>query len=429
MDKITKIIYGIMFLSLISLAASLLYLLSVYQTETPIAPQTDLRYNVSYLNNKDGMLRYYTGNTFVSYNPQKNTSTPLTNRYLIYGALDVYWLDNGVVFTTQDYKPYGRTYQDMARIEPKIQNLEPIDGQIYWYLSFQDNSLNRLTTDQYNEGILGVTSDKGLVFRDADRQYSLLSNDGTIARNVIPSTSATMRVISLKENTYYYTELVNNQTAVKRGTIGSDKKETVIEKLRTDAMNVFFDTVAIDSSHIYFTERRNDATHLATINLKTRKRTTLDENFTGTLAQQSPSFIFTQKAIHGGFNVTSLRGGEKIDSVNISAPFTIVGGITQAPRGYYFNSNLGVLRYAGNDTQHAKSLQPGYRKPLEKELSMDDVAIERLIASGYDNLYSLTFIDGTSEERIKQVYSAVSKKGIDPYQFTFEINPGPNVEN
>ncbi len=425
MNRINKILYVVLTLSLLAMIASGVYAFTTHLKTGTTSTTKILRYNTYQPTGKDGAIRYYTGNTFVSYSPSDGSTKPLTTHRYIPNIQSLYWLDGGVVFSFESYASPNNLLKSIAASRPNILTEQNSQGTPYWYLSFTDNSLKPLVVDQRPDKPFAVYGNGGLLFRETETSYSILKSDGGIQREVVKNVSSEFRPIGFDDTSYYYLEKINEQIAVKKGTLGSANTMRVTNDLYASPNHSYLEPVAMSNQTIYYTNQNQ----LIAYNTSSGERIALTSFENGQLYQGGASDITAYINNGSVISAYTLSSGKITSQHTLQIPSYISPVRVLFENGiFYVNGLHGELVAAGTKREIIESFPTAYHDPLEKAVSSSDFALQRSIESGKDNEYIVTFIQGTTSQLLDKLYVVLQAKNIDPYQFTFILNPGPRVK-
>lgn len=424
MIPLNKILYILLSVSLISMIASGVYAFTSHIKTGATSTTKTLRYNVYSPSPKDDSIRYYTGNTFISYNPKDGSSKPLTNYRYIPDIQTIYWLNDGVIFSFENYSTPNELQKALTASRQNIFNDQNNLGISFWHLSFKDNSLKHLALDQRPDKPFAVYGSGGVIYRETETSYSLVSHDGQIKQSVINNLPAEAQLIGFNESDYYYLESVAERIAVKKGRLNSTSTARVTNDLYSGPDHTALEPVAMDNSSIYyFADNR-----LMAFNISSGERTALGELNNGRIIKYSSGQISAFSSNGAVISINSLIDGK----VSSSQTFQHAGHINpvmafSSDEVFYVNSLNGELVASSSNVDKLKSYKNGYHDPLEKAVTSQKFALKRAIEAGRDNEYVVTYISGTSSQLLSDLYQQINASGIDPYQLTFSLNPGPRA--
>lgn len=386
--------------------------------------------NAFYPNVKDGLIRYYNGDTFVSLDVKSNAIKPLTTVRGFTDVTRVDWVDNGVVFsvsTAPEWHPVSKQYTaNSERYDgDDIPNSYQDDQELvnyHWYLSFTDSSVKLLSVGVDNALLFATpTQDGGLLYRDYP-YYALLNHDGSVTKNIasIPDENNERRVITASKDSYVYAHENGSKVSISKYDFASKKDTVLVDSLYASSNRSLYDQVGMINNTVYYLEPtgKGSVSSIHRLDLNSKKSTKIIGSFQGVFRQQQN--VLTATHIGNDYTklyiLNDLPRSKTIDNSHIqpSVILPVFGDI------YFATINGYVVKVAGS-TPERKDIA------LEKKVTSNDFSLTRNIESVNDNSYTVTFVDGVLSERMQQVYAAVEAAGYNPYEFSFNANPGPLV--
>lgn len=426
MLPLNKILYVILSLSLVSMIASGIYAFTSHIQSGATSTTKTLRYNVYNPSPKDDSVRYYTGNTFISYNPKDGSSKPLTSYRYIPDIQTIYWLNDGVIFSFENYSTPNELQKALTASRQNIFEDQNNLGISFWHLSFKDNSLRHLALDQRPDKPFAVYGSLGVLYRETETSYSLISHDGQIKQSIISNLPAEAQLIGFNDSDYYYLESVAERIAVKKGRLNSTSTVRITNDLYAEPGHTPLEPVAMDNSSIYYTANNQ----LMAFNTSSGERSSLGEFGNGRIVQYSSGQIVAHSSNGAVISIHNLADGK----ISASHTFQHAGHINPVRAfgisGVYMVNGLnGELVGSSSNIEALTAYPAGYHDPLEKAVSSQKIALKRAIESGRDNEYVVTYISGSSNQQMTDLYQQINSLNIDPYQLTFILNPGPRATN
>ena len=381
----------------------------------------------------DGILQYYNGDAFVSYNIKDKTQKQLGPVRGITNVVNANWLKDGIVFTVSDiptWHPLYSLYSDYV-----VQHDGDSDetsfasdtniSNYHWFLSFKKNTLTLMSVGVDNALLFATeTETGGLFYRDAPA-YSVLKADGSTVKSVspLPDENSERRVIKASETSYLYLAAKGDGIALYTHDIASNKSTELIANIYKSTGRSIYDQVAMVGNTIYYLEPLGEGAEssIHTRNIETGETKQIVGRFQGVMRQVSPTEV---SAVHIGKEYTKLYVlSDMKRTVTMKNSYIRPVAVHISGDATYVSTNQGYLYKVGG--QQAEK-QPSVA--LETKINGgNDFALARNIESDNDNSYTVTFISGSLNDRMKEVYTAVADAGYNPLDFSFVANPGAAV--
>lgn len=395
----------------------------------PSAQMSDpVRYNVFSPSSSGDTIRYYNGNTFVSYDTRSGLTKPLTKRNILTGAKNIYWLPNGVVFQSSAVETYSSLYEDFITFSKTSDDAfyeAPSDGStLYWYLSFSDDSISVISNDAGNYALFGVVTNNQMVFRINQRSFGWISSDGKVHREnpITFESDDDVRMIGVDGDEYYYAINTDESVVIHRGSFSTKKDEVVIGDVFKSSGHTVFEPIQYSTNTIYYTLSNT----LYGYNIKDKQTRTILKPFYGEIdtTNANPTGYSTGK---DNIKMITLENDNIKNQFVVSLPHSSPQSFLAVNNTFWYIDLSGIMSQVSYDKTVTANTKTGYHDPLEEKLSSDSLSVDRDIMSGYDNQYVLTFLEGDPRDVFQSTVNSIKDLGIDPYQITLLLNPGPRV--
>ena len=231
------------------------------------------------------------------------------------------------------------------------------------------------------------------------------------------------RVIKATDTSYTYLATKGEAIALYTHDISANKSTELVGDVYNSEGRSIYDQVAIVGNTLYYLEPIGEASEssIHTLNIETKERDTIVDRFQGTIRQSSPTEV---TAVHIGNELTKMYIlSDMSRTVTMKNSYIRPVSVHISNDATYVSTTKGYLYKIGGD---AAEKQPSIA--LETKINGgNDFAISRNIESDNDNSYTVTFISGSLNDRMEQVYDAVRKAGYNPLDYSFIANPGSAV--
>ncbi len=437
-------------ITVVGFFASLAYVIVsvVNQSQQTYHASQPVAYNAYFVHQSSPTtMRYYNGNTFLSYDTSSHTTTPLTTIDLPFGELGaVYWLRDGVVFnqsTINPWNPHYRAMQDIitaeqlaARAAEESDDVAVSPDNVYWYLSFANNSIKPISQYHFQDrAAFTPTEDGGLVFHEGD-VYSYLAPDGNIRHDLFKldqpkDIHAANRILYVSNTEVYY--LYPGPSGIRLNKLDrvSGTNSTVIPKVfQAEGTSILSPAYMTEPGHLVIVDGGVGSVTGQVISISLTnpvQRTLLVDNFSGTVSQNTSSLT----AIHTGATrlyVTLIEQGAIRRQILLYDALSRPQNLLCATTCWYSEAD-GILRAVAQNDQDFQGLAYAPHDPLEKQNFAADISITRQVASFRDNQYDVTYLTGQSAARYRGLITTLRQGKLDPYAYTFVMNPGRWVED
>lgn len=386
----------------------------------------------------DTQVRYYNGNTFLAMDINTQKTTPLTSHKVLSGITQVFWLEKGVVFATQEVNPFS----DLEAVSQRILSESPSSsfGSVptYWYLSFETNAINPVSTNVIQPEMFGIETENGeFIFRDgAEGSYSILRNNGEIEYGVINLSDDETRPIYADNEALIYAvqgDTVNSDGSresehvdLRRIPYYSDEESVISEDLFGDKTSTIYSQVHVLDKDLLLVAKANSdgkpGSDLALFTPSNSRRETIIKGFDGTVVgQQTLSAIRQGKGVDTlqSINNSGVIGRLRIAKNELSAP---ASSLSFNDRFLLVYTN-GTAVMVSKDTAHQPAKEV-FNGALEKKIKLTNGStLTREIESPSDTTYTLTF-NGRSNDALEELYRNIRALGYDPHQFTIHMVAG-----
>ena len=426
--SLSKLIKISLWLVVVIFLSSLVYAVFTLQNNQRAYLSKPVRYNVFSPTVFDNTIRYYNGNTFVYYDIASGETKPLTKRDILPNLKNIYWLPHGVVFQSSAIEKYSSLFDDFTKFTQLSSDAfyeSPSDGStLYWYLSFTDDSASVISDDNGNVSLFGAVTNDQMIFRFNQRNFGRISSDGKINKelSVIFPDESEIRMIGIEGETYYYVDKINDAITVHKGSITTKSDEVIIDNLFQTPGHSVFEPIYYHDKAIYYTN--NDA--LSSYNVTTKEKRTITQPFYGSI--NTTNTPITGYSTGKSAIKLFVYDKDKIKSQwSASLPHSSPRAFLAINNTYWYIDLFGRMYQVSPDLSVLSNTKPGYHEALEKKLNTESLAVDREIMSGHDNQYTLTFLEGNPRTIYKETYDMIKKEGVDPYQITLILNPGPRV--
>jgi hypothetical protein len=382
---------------------------------------------------QDGVLQYYNGDAFVSYNTKDKTKKQLGPIRGITNVIKADWVKDGVVFSVGDipaWHPLWNLYDSYVSKHDGDSDPVTLEGDknivnYHWYLSFKKNTLSLLSVGVDNALLYSTETDTGgLLYRDTPA-YSLLKGDGTTTKAIspLPSENSERRIIKATDTDYTYLAAKGDGIALYTHDIAANKSTELIANIYKSTGRSIYDQVGMVGNTIYYLEPVGEASEssIHTLNIETKETKQIVDRFQGVIRQVSPTEV---SAVHIGKEYTKLYIlSDMARTVTMKNSYIRPVSVHISKDATYVSSGQGYLYKIGGE-QVAKQENLALETKIK---GGDDFALTRNIESDNDNSYTATFISGSVSSRMDQVYKAVADAGYNPLDFSFNANPGSQV--
>lgn len=422
-SKAITILRTMLILSSIWLVGCAAFLVSTILTHQPSKTSEPLVYNMIDSDVSTGEVRYYNGNSFVKYDKLTHKIIPLAQFRRLTNILDVFWLKDGAIISASYINPgsdLSQKYNELVAHYATIPGAELTDPtQVYWYVSFKDNTVSVLKIGRVNTTLFGSqTRDGGYIYADTD-DYSYISPTGEIQKHVLSVENPdSTRIVWCDDDTIVYlTQSDTDGVTVHSYDRKKQAETSTVKKLDSDGkLTIYNSFVASSASMIYFT----DTTNLGYVNPQNNQTGIIEKNVNGALSEMNDTIYGLNIGV-ANISLVKVQGVKTVSRLEMNAPFSrpsSVFGLSDAVFGY---SDLnGHLIATAKDAANISSFKPGYSSPLEKKIP----SLQRNIMSPYDNAYTYSIVDGSIGSAYDDIWKQIEQQGLNPYEFTIEVNGG-----
>ncbi|MGB3024031.1 MAG: hypothetical protein WBB39_04500 [Candidatus Saccharimonadales bacterium] len=391
---------------------------------------------------KDGSFRYYNGNTLLSYNLRTQSINPLLTdqTILLENISQLYWLDNGILFTVSAINPWTplyRAYSDYIN-QPEYEGtgFEQAFQEIVWYMSFPDGVVKPLVSpvDSSSFSTRTLVEPSGVVvMTPATVEHIDRSGKKTVLQSLLDDQRNNfITLLRLENNNLTYINRDGDNYSLQRQDLTTRQTTTLIPHLLTSPGAIIdFDAIMSGNNHLIFTDfmdvpgdSDNVRKSLVSVDITSKNRSILIPNFDGRIENNT--------IIHTGMSriyLYRIKNGqlESPLAINDSVSNPVTASYSSTNNGYYLFDAGGRLTLVTKDVNQQSAAKIGYSGQLEKKFVSDTISLARNIESTHDNEYSVIFASGSVISRYQELRTEIRKIGYDPYEFTFIITPGRAV--
>lgn len=402
---------------------------------------TEISYNMQFPHKfSDDSVGFYNGNSFIELNLKTQKTKNLSQFEMIPDVTQVFWTGKGVVFSTQELN----TFSDLQSARDTIALNDPSSqaGIIptYWYLSFETNTIDALSTNVMSPDLYGITATDGsFIYKDDFGTYSRILNNGEIEYGVANAGDNTRPVYAdAKKLTYIEQTTATNGEAnettsivMKRIEFENQKIEQLSDDVFDDSGSTIYSQITALSDTVFSVTKSipknkvgSDVYILDTAK-KTRSKVT--SNFEGTITKSGNDVSLVQKGRKFSTISKLTDNGISHSLLTEQSEYNITEALVLKD-GFLINDRSGRAYVLSPSKQASKRYIAPFSGALEKSIKNlpQSISIERDIQSPYDTKYSISF-NGSAREALSIVKTAISKKEYDPNQFTFVLSPGPQA--
>lgn len=382
------------------------------------APQA---YNASLPDYTDGSLRYYNGNTFVSYNQSSRNITALSAHKMITNVSSAVWGKNGVVFVVNQIDQTS----DLWSLYSKIDNYTSVSPySLVWYLSLKDNSLHLLAQNSYSDSFAVAANNGSVLYRLTPTSYGLIDTDGNITQTyvAIPENS---RVLRVTDNSVF-TATVIDKTKLNIGRVTlSDNSTQSLGDLTSNSsgLSLLDSTITMPSDTIVYGVT---SSKLVAFDLNTKKTKVLLQGFSGKLySTHNQTYAIALRKTNYLISV--------IDGMSITKTYRVDNGQTIAQNVFETAPDNFIIFSATQRmfvvSKNTSNLPKAFSDALDKRVSdlPTSMSLSRQILNPSDNAYLVTIYSGNISKNLDQLWDAIKKAGLNPNEFTFSIQVGPDA--